>query len=70
MTYPIDRLLNYLRTVDEVQILELLDLSTEDILNRFHDRVASRRHYLEKELEVLYEEEDYIDSYDDRDEDS
>jgi hypothetical protein len=70
MTYPIDRLLNYLKTVDEVQILELLDLSTEDILDRFHDRVASRRHYLEKELEVLYEEEEYKETYDYTDEDS
>jgi predicted ribonuclease toxin of YeeF-YezG toxin-antitoxin module len=57
MTYPLDKLLAYLKTVDEVQILELLDLSTEDILTRFHDRVSSRRQYLEKELEVLYEED-------------
>lgn len=55
--YPIDKLLNYLRTVDEVQILELLDLSTEDILERFRDRVISRRKYLEKEVEVIYDEE-------------
>lgn len=55
--YPIDKLLNYLRTVDEVQILELLDLSTEDILERFRDRIISRRKYLEKEVEVIYDEE-------------
>lgn len=51
--YPLDKLLNYLRTVDEVQILELLDLSTEDILDRFRDRIVSRRQFLEKEAEII-----------------
>ena len=51
--YPLDKLLNYLRTVDEVQILELLDLSTEDILDRFRDRIVSRRQFLEKEAEIF-----------------
>lgn len=55
--YPIDKLLEYLRTVDEVQILELLDLSTDDILERFRDRVVSRRKYLEKEVEVIYDDD-------------
>lgn len=70
--YPIDKLLEYLRTVDEVQILELLDLSTDDILERFRDRVVSRRKYLEKEVEVIYDDEggaflDDITEYDGED---
>lgn len=55
--YPIDKLINYLKTVDEVQILELLDLSTEDIISRFHDRIVERRSYLVKEVEIFDEAE-------------
>lgn len=51
--YPIDKLINYLKTVDEVQILELLDLSTEDIIHRFHDKIMERRSYLQKEVELF-----------------
>lgn len=50
---PLDRIITYLQTVDEVQILELLDLKTEDIINRFPDIIEKRKAILEKELEVL-----------------
>ena len=72
--YPLDKLLEYLRTVDEVQILELLNISTEEILERFRDRIVKRRIFLEKELELFGEEDamatDLIDSdeYEDWDE--
>jgi hypothetical protein len=69
--YPIDKLLNYLYKLDEVSILELLDLSTEDILDRFRDKVIERRAYLQKEVEIidpeeqeLFLEDDYIDDND------
>lgn len=51
--YPLDKLLTYLYTVDEVQILELLDITTEDILDRFRDRIVARRQFLEKEAEII-----------------
>ena len=41
--------------VDEVSLLELLDISSEDIVSRFEDRIEERRDYFEEDLE---EEED------------
>ncbi len=46
------KILEALRTVDEVQILELLDISTEDLLLKFKDKIGERKAYLEKELEL------------------
>lgn len=51
--YPLDLLIEWLKKLDEVQILELLDISTEELLESFADRVKQRRRYLEKEMEVL-----------------
>ena len=53
----LDKLEEALLRVDEVQILELLCLTTKDILERFTDVVLSRRAYLTKELEFLPDEE-------------
>lgn len=58
MTYPMDRLLEYLRSIDEVALLDLLGLTTEDILDRFKDIVYNKRHILEKEVELLPNEDD------------
>lgn len=54
----IDILFERLRLYDEVTILELLDISTEDILTRFRDRVISKREALYGEIELLVEETD------------
>jgi hypothetical protein len=67
MTLPLDRLLAYLKNVDEVQILELLDLNTEDILERFLDVVEERRHILEKEVEIFPESDEELNFEDDGD---
>jgi len=53
VSIPLDTIINYLQSVDEVQILELLDLKTEDILERFPDIIEKRKNILEKELEIL-----------------
>ncbi len=50
---PLDTLITYLQSVDEVQILELLDLKTENILERFQDIVEERREFLEGQMEIL-----------------
>ena len=39
-----------LATYDEVDVLELLDLTSEMVINRFMDRVEEREVYLRKEL--------------------
>jgi hypothetical protein len=43
----LDEVLEQLRSVDEVTILELLDITTEDILERFIDVVQERQEYIE-----------------------
>jgi hypothetical protein len=53
----LDKLEEALLRVDEVQILELLDLKTKDILERFEDVVLARRAYLNKEMEFFPDEE-------------
>lgn len=54
-----ERLLHY----DEIQILELLDISSEEILNRFQDKLLSRRDYVMRELEILEDPEEDIDEF-------
>lgn len=53
MPNSIDILFERLLAYDEVTLLELLDISAEDILNRFRDKVVSRRKQLYGELEIL-----------------
>lgn len=52
----IDILMERLRSFDEVQVCELLDITTSDLLSRFHDRVLERQDYLESEVELLHED--------------
>ena len=54
---PLEKLNEALQRVDEVQILELLCLTTKDILERFEDIVLTRRVYLQKEMEFFPDEE-------------
>jgi hypothetical protein len=64
--YPIDLLLDYLKTLDEVLLCELLDISSEELVDMFQERIAKRRSYLEKEVELMNEvdgarAEDFVD---------
>lgn len=52
----IDILFERLRQYDEVAILELLDINTDDLLARFRDKVISKRESLYGEIELLVEE--------------
>jgi lipoate-protein ligase A len=51
--YPLDLLLNYLKTLDEVMLCELLDISSEDLLKAFKSKIQERHKFLEKEVEML-----------------
>ena len=44
-----------LSRVDEVQLIELLDLKSEEIIERFDDRIVAKLRYLIKELEMVQE---------------
>jgi hypothetical protein len=50
---PFDILLERLKQYDEVQILELLDLASEDLIELCVERIRQRRAYITKELELM-----------------
>lgn len=54
----LDRIREYLKQVDECTVVDLLGLTTEDILSRFEDVILERRTYIERELEVQSDTED------------
>ena len=63
----LDQIKEYLKTLDEVQLCELLGITAEDIINRFSDIISRKRRELESELEILdssYEDDDDSDDYD------
>lgn len=49
---PLDLLINQLKTYDEVEVCDLLHISSEELCYRFKDRIAARRKFLETELEM------------------
>lgn len=61
----LDLLMERLKHYDEITLLELLNINTEELLERFQDRIYKRREYLYRELEVLSStEEDLVDEFD------
>lgn len=56
--FPLDMLKEYLRSLDEVLLCELLDISAEELVERFEDRIIKRRAYLAKEVELMGEVDD------------
>lgn len=45
------QLLTRLREVDEVLLLELLDLTSNDLVDAFYDRILERQGYIENQLD-------------------
>lgn len=48
-----------LSTYDEIEVCDLLNITTPDLLKRFKERIVSKQEYLEKELEIIPSVEDY-----------
>ena len=48
-----NKLIEALLRADETQCLELLDIKTEELVERFEDKIKIRLRYLMKELEYL-----------------
>jgi len=57
MELTIKELISHLAQRGEEQVLELLNLTSQDILERFEDVVEERYDYLINELELLQEED-------------
>ena len=50
MTLTFNDLKDHLKALDEVTLLELLDLKSEDIVDRFEDLIEDKQEQLEKEF--------------------
>lgn len=55
--YPLDLIVNALKTYDETEVCDLLQITAEDLVRRFEDRVKARRKFLQRELEVFPDNE-------------
>lgn len=53
-----------LKQLDEITLMEVLEISSEDLIERFVDRVEERQDQLEQEVEGLWSD----DSEEDQDE--
>jgi len=51
MMIPFEEVLEKLKRLDEVMLLELLDINSEEIVNMFTDRIEYKYEELLKELE-------------------
>jgi hypothetical protein len=59
MQLTLQELINHLaQNYNEVQILELLNIDSQDILDRFEDIVENRYSYILAEIELLEEEDE------------
>jgi uncharacterized protein YeeX (DUF496 family) len=59
MTYTLEELKEYISSnVAELDLVELLNLTSEDLVEAFHDTIEAKYDYLIKELELTKEEID------------
>lgn len=54
----VNDLCDYLESISEVDILELLDITSEELVARFRDRIEDQYEYLLSEFENLNKEEE------------
>ena len=45
-------LCNRLKDIEETQLLELLEINSEALVNRFQDHIEIKRNYIEEDLEI------------------
>ena len=53
-------IINHLRRIDEISLLEVLNISSEDIVDRFGDRIEDRYEYLREDFEDEEDEQEGI----------
>lgn len=58
MELTLNDLKNKLALLDEPTVVELLDLTSQDILDRFEDIIEDRFDFLQSELEIFTEEDE------------
>lgn len=51
MAITFKELCDKLKMLDEVLVIEVLDIHSDEIVDRFEDRVEERRDYIEEDLD-------------------
>ena len=64
MPSHLDLLIERLKQFDEVTLLELLDITSEELLEKFRSKVMSRRDQLYGEVEILNIEDEELEDED------
>lgn len=54
----VHELCDYLESIDEVDLLELLDITSEELVAKFKDKIEDQFEYLLSELDNLNKEEE------------
>lgn len=67
MPSHVDLLIERLKQFDEVTLLELLDITSEELLEKFRSRVMARKEQLFGEVEILNIEDEELDDEDEFD---
>lgn len=52
MAYTFPEMLDELRKLDETSLVEILDLTTEDLVDILMDRIEDRQELIRKELDL------------------
>lgn len=57
---------NRLKQVEETLLLELLDINSDQIVDRFHDLIEAKRAYIEDDLELedVWNDDEILDPAD------
>lgn len=58
MKIHLDFLVERLKLYDQTLLIELLDITSEEIINRFIDVVQDKRDFLQEELEIFVATDD------------
>ena len=53
-------IINHLRRIDEISLLEVLDISSEDIVDRFGDRIEDKYDLLREDFEDEEDEQESV----------
>lgn len=64
MSYTLREIMNRLKQLDEITLMETLEISSEDLIERFVDRIEEKSDILEQEVEGMWSD----DSEEDQDE--
>lgn len=53
MATTLPELMEWLKTLDEISVLEILDINSEDLVEQFADRIEAEYNYILSEKELM-----------------